>query len=70
MIGLYAQLGYETLVTSVADGRGLGRLAEVLARGLTALSGQSGVGKSSLLNALQPRPQSAGRRDELLDVQG
>jgi ribosome biogenesis GTPase / thiamine phosphate phosphatase len=54
VIGLYAQLGYETVVTSVANGRGLGRLRELLARGVTAVTGQSGVGKSSLLNAIEP----------------
>lgn len=54
VIGLYTQLGYETIATSAADGRGVARLREILARGATAFSGQSGVGKSSLLNALQP----------------
>jgi ribosome biogenesis GTPase len=54
VIGLYAQLGYETLPTSATDGRGIARLRELLARGATAFSGQSGVGKSSLLNAIQP----------------
>ena len=54
VIGLYAQLGYETVVTSVADGRGLDRLRELLSSGVTAVTGQSGVGKSSLLNVVQP----------------
>ncbi len=54
VIGLYSQLGYEVLCTSAADGRGLARLHEIIGRGLTAFSGQSGVGKSSLLNAAQP----------------
>jgi ribosome biogenesis GTPase / thiamine phosphate phosphatase len=54
VIGLYAQLGYETVVTSVPDGRGLGRLRDLLSRGVTAVTGQSGVGKSSLLNVVQP----------------
>jgi ribosome biogenesis GTPase len=54
VIGLYTQLGYETLVTSAEDGRGTARLRELLANGVTAFSGQSGVGKSSLLNAIQP----------------
>ncbi len=54
VIGLYSQLGYETIPTSAADGRGLGRLRELFASGVTAVSGQSGVGKSSLLNTLQP----------------
>jgi len=54
VIGLYAQLGYETVVTSVMDGRGLDRLRSLLSTGVTAVAGQSGVGKSSLLNAVQP----------------
>jgi len=54
VIGLYAQLGYETVVTSVTDRRGLDRLRELLSSGVSAVTGQSGVGKSSLLNAIQP----------------
>jgi ribosome biogenesis GTPase / thiamine phosphate phosphatase len=54
VLGLYTQLGYETLATSAADGRGIERLRAILGRGVTAVSGQSGVGKSSLLNAIQP----------------
>jgi ribosome biogenesis GTPase len=54
VVGLYSVLGYEVLVTSVADGRGLDRLRAILSDGCTAVSGQSGVGKSSLLNAIQP----------------
>jgi ribosome biogenesis GTPase len=54
VIGLYAQLGYETVVSSVCGGRGLARLIELLSSGVTAVTGQSGVGKSSLLNAIQP----------------
>lgn len=54
VVGLYAQLGYETVVTSAADRRGIDRLRELVSRGVTAVSGQSGVGKSSLLNTMQP----------------
>ncbi|MGC8643284.1 MAG: ribosome small subunit-dependent GTPase A [Isosphaeraceae bacterium] len=54
VIGLYSQLGYETIVTSTVDGRGIDRLTGLLAEGVTAVSGQSGVGKSSLLNVVQP----------------
>jgi ribosome biogenesis GTPase len=54
VIGLYTQLGYETIPTSASDGRGISQLREILSRGTTAFSGQSGVGKSSLLNAIQP----------------
>ena len=52
--GQYAALGVETLRTSAESGRGLTTLAGRLAGRITVLSGQSGVGKSSLLNALVP----------------
>jgi ribosome biogenesis GTPase / thiamine phosphate phosphatase len=54
VIGLYAQLGYETFVSSACDGRGLARVESLVSSGVTAVAGQSGVGKSSLLNAIQP----------------
>jgi ribosome biogenesis GTPase len=54
VLGLYTQLGYEIVVSSVCDGRGLARINELLSSGVTAVTGQSGVGKSSLLNAIQP----------------
>ena len=41
-------------MTSVADGRGVDRLRALVSRGVTAVTGQSGVGKSSLLNVVQP----------------
>ncbi len=50
----YAALGVETLRTSVESRAGLQALAERFAGRITVLSGQSGVGKSSLLNALVP----------------
>jgi len=53
-ISQYAQMGYEIRSCSAKRGEGLAELAERL-NGLTAvLVGQSGVGKSSLLNALCP----------------
>jgi ribosome biogenesis GTPase len=54
LIGFYSQLGVPTLLTSAATGQGIGRLRERLAGRATVFSGQSGVGKSSLLNAIQP----------------
>lgn len=54
VIGLYTQLGYETIVTSAATDQGIDHLRSLVSSGTTAFSGQSGVGKSSLLNAIQP----------------
>jgi ribosome biogenesis GTPase len=54
IIGLYRQLGYPTIATSVETGDGLDELRELLADRRTVIIGRSGVGKSSLLNALNP----------------
>lgn len=50
----YARAGYPVHATSAALGVGLGPLREVLAGRTSALTGPSGVGKSSLMNALFP----------------
>ncbi|MCZ0936245.1 MAG: ribosome small subunit-dependent GTPase A [Gemmatimonadetes bacterium] len=54
-LGQYAALGVETLPMSAESGAGLTALAGRLTGRITVLSGQSGVGKSSLLNALVPK---------------
>ncbi len=54
VVGLYSQLGIPTLLTSATAGTGITRLRELLRGRQTVFSGQSGVGKSSLLNAIQP----------------
>lgn len=54
LVGMYCQLGVPALLTSAADGTGIARLREHLRGRETVFSGQSGVGKSSLLNAIQP----------------
>jgi ribosome biogenesis GTPase len=54
LIGLYSQLGIAALLTSAVTGTGADRLKELLHGKQTVFSGQSGVGKSSLLNAIQP----------------
>lgn len=54
VLEIYESLGYTTLATSVTRGDGIDRLREVLRGCKSVLAGQSGVGKSSLLNAVQP----------------
>jgi ribosome biogenesis GTPase len=54
LIGLYSQLGILTLLTSTETGQGIDRLRERLKGRQTVFAGQSGVGKSSLLNVIQP----------------
>lgn len=55
----YAPAGYQVLPTSVVTGEGLAAVRDLLRGRETVLAGQSGVGKSSLLNALEP---ALGRR--------
>lgn len=50
----YARLGYPVIYTSVAQNLGLEELHQQLKGSLSGLAGPSGVGKSSLLNAIQP----------------
>jgi ribosome biogenesis GTPase len=50
----YASIGVRTIQTSVPAGHGVGALRERLKQHVTVLAGHSGVGKSSLINAVQP----------------
>jgi ribosome biogenesis GTPase len=54
LVGVYAQLGYEVLLLSALTGVGIARLRDALSGEESVVSGQSGVGKSSLLNAVEP----------------
>lgn len=50
----YEQIGYQVLATSVRASQGIAELREALRTQVSAFTGPSGVGKSSLLNAIQP----------------
>lgn len=50
----YQRIGYAVVYASARERIGLDRLREVLAGKLSIVTGPSGVGKSTLLNALQP----------------
>lgn len=54
MFGLYASLGYRVIYTSTKTSTGVDELKSQLQAKISALVGPSGVGKSSLLNAIQP----------------
>lgn len=51
---LYSSIGYPTVIVSAATGSGLDKLKEIFRDKITLLAGNSGVGKSSLINALAP----------------
>ncbi len=53
LIGVYAQMGYQTLLTSATGGQGIDVLRELLRDRQSVVTGQSGVGKSSLLNSIE-----------------
>ncbi len=50
----YLDLGYRVIFTSALNGDGIGELRQALCGQTTVLAGLSGVGKSSLLMAVQP----------------
>jgi ribosome biogenesis GTPase len=50
----YRELGYTVLLTSAEDGRGIEDLRAALRGKVSVATGHSGVGKSSLLNVLDP----------------
>lgn len=54
LVGVYSQLGYEVLMVSASTGQNVDLLREQLAGRDSVFTGQSGVGKSSLLNAIEP----------------
>ena len=51
---MYERIGYRVLYTSAKTGLGIDALRSGIEGRITALTGPSGVGKSSLLNAVQP----------------
>ena len=51
---IYARCGCPLLFTSARSGQNLNQLAEVLKDRTTVIAGPSGVGKSSIINILQP----------------
>jgi ribosome biogenesis GTPase len=65
---IYGKIGYHIMLTSTVTGEGLAEFRELLKDKTTLLSGQSGVGKSSLVNAIQH--QLDLRTGEISDYSG
>ena len=54
LAGVFGQMGYQVLLISAEKGIGTGPLRRLLAGKASVVAGQSGVGKSSLLNSVEP----------------
>ena len=51
---IYETIGYKVLLTSIVNNEGIDNVKDLLLNKITLLSGHSGVGKSSLINAIFP----------------
>ncbi|HEX9979520.1 MAG TPA: ribosome small subunit-dependent GTPase A [Flavobacterium sp.] len=51
---VYSQIGYRCLRVSAAAGKGIDQLKEIMTGSVSMFSGHSGVGKSTLINAMEP----------------
>ena len=54
LAGVYGQMGYPVLLVSAEKGIGIDRLRRIVAGKQSVVAGQSGVGKSSILNSIEP----------------
>ncbi|NUY82590.1 ribosome small subunit-dependent GTPase A [Flavobacterium sp. MAH-1] len=51
---VYSQIGYECLRVSAKEGKGIDKLKDMMIGKTSMFSGHSGVGKSTLVNAIEP----------------
>lgn len=54
LVADYTRIGYPCLVTAALEGTGIERLAEMMREKTTLFTGHSGVGKSALVNSVEP----------------
>ena len=67
-LAIYERIGYETLMLSADSGENMAQLHRYLQKGTSIFVGQSGVGKSSLINQLLPEVQAL--TGEISDISG
>ena len=53
-MALYERIGYDVIYTSIVTGAGIDEMRTAMKDRISAIVGSSGVGKSSLLNEIQP----------------
>lgn len=53
-LAIYTDIGYECLFTSVEKNKNIDKVAELLKDKVSLMAGHSGVGKSSIINAVDP----------------
>lgn len=68
MMNLYETIGYHCVEISAETGQGMEAINALLAQKVTLLSGNSGVGKSTLINVLIPHAEQ--RTAEISDAHG
>lgn len=54
LASLYDYIGYKTILASVKTGEGIDEIREMLCEKIVLFSGNSGVGKTSLINVIDP----------------
>ena len=67
-LAIYQKIGYQTLCLSADSGENMATLDAYLAQGTSIFVGQSGVGKSSLINRLLPEVNA--QTGEVSDISG
>jgi ribosome biogenesis GTPase len=66
LIALYSKIGYRCVRTSATTGAGIDELKEIVDGKISLLAGNSGVGKSSIVNAISP--ETAARIGEISKI--
>ena len=54
LISIYSKIGYRCLKTSAETGEGIEKLKDELKNKISVINGHSGVGKSTIINLIQP----------------